>query len=42
MFMPPELHKKEITTANPAFDVWACGVIMYYLLFGEHPFSGET
>ena len=42
MFMPPELLKKEIVNANPAFDTWACGVIMYYLLFGEFPFAGES
>ena len=27
--------------ANPAMDVWAIGIMLYYMLFNEFPFNGK-
>lgn len=40
--MPPELISKTHTIANPEFDVWALGIIMFYLLFGYYPFNADS
>ncbi len=42
-FTPPELLGKEFSeiTQNNTHDNFRLAVIIYYLLFGEHPFSGK-
>jgi serine/threonine protein kinase len=39
-YCPPELVAGEYFKADPSFDVWSMGVLMYRMLFGEFPFSG--
>jgi serine/threonine protein kinase len=39
-YMPPELHKREPHLSKPA-DIWASGVIFFYLLTGFFPFGGK-
>ncbi len=29
-------------SSNPKIDIWAMGVILYYMLFGIYPFDGTT
>ncbi|ELP95184.1 calcium-dependent protein kinase, putative [Entamoeba invadens IP1] len=38
-YMAPELYRKE--PYGFKVDIWACGVVMYSLLFGKFPFDGE-
>lgn len=42
-FTPPELFGKEFTTIDqkPEQDYFRLGIVIYYLLFGEHPFQGS-
>jgi calcium-dependent protein kinase len=40
LYMAPEVIKH--SDYNKKYDLWSCGVIMYYLLFGELPFQGTT
>ena len=37
-YMAPEIIQKTISYGPPV-DVWACGVILYYLLGGILPFK---
>jgi protein-serine/threonine kinase len=37
-FMAPELHTGSDTSATKALDIWALGIILYLIIFGEHPF----
>jgi DNA-binding helix-hairpin-helix protein with protein kinase domain len=41
-FTPPELYGKDLKNISrtEAHDLFSLGVIIYLLLFGEHPFSG--
>ena len=41
-YMPPEVLIGNSTTANPAMDVWAIGVMLYCMVFDKFPFDGET
>ena len=40
--MPPEVLSGESNAADPAIDVWAIGIMMYMMLYGEYPFRGST
>lgn len=40
-FMPPEMHSGENNFASPGIDVWALGVILFCMLFGQYPFDEE-
>lgn len=37
--MAPEVLKGDINLANPLMDVWALGIMMYMMLFGQHPYQ---
>ncbi len=39
-YMAPELLRGE--AATPATDIFAAGVLLYYLLTGRHPFNGNS
>ena len=40
--MAPELLKEdESRQVNEKCDIWSCGVIMFLILSGRHPFSGH-
>lgn len=41
-YMAPEVLQSAYTTANPAIDIWAVGVMMYCMVFDKFPFNGET
>ncbi len=40
-YMPPEALKGEAYTLNKKFDVYSAGVILYWLLQGDLPFTGQ-
>jgi serine/threonine protein kinase len=39
--MAPEIIQKSISYGT-GVDVWACGVILYYLLIGALPFKAQN
>jgi len=41
-YMPPEVLTNSNTSADPAIDVWAMGIILYFMLYGFLPFRGTT
>ena len=41
LFMPPEVFS-EATPADPSRDIWALGVTIYLLMYGEYPFKAGT
>lgn len=41
-YMPPEILSKKETANAFAGDVWACGIILFYMLEGFLPFSGNS
>lgn len=40
--MAPEVIEAENTGFDERSDIWAIGVLMYFFLFGDYPFSGRT
>lgn len=41
-YMTPEMISTSGSTANPAMDVWAIGIMLYSCLFNRVPFNGNT
>ena len=41
-YCPPELLSAESFYADPAFDVWSIGILLFKLVFGCFPFEGEN
>ena len=41
-YMPPEVLTNDNTAADPAIDVWALGVILYFMIYAYLPFRGGT
>jgi serine/threonine protein kinase len=40
-YTTPEMLISMNSKANPAMDVWAIGIMLYYMLFNEFPFNGK-
>lgn len=40
VYMAPEIWRG--SSYDSKVDLWSIGVVMYYLLSGTHPFSGDT
>lgn len=41
-YMAPEVLSKQDLKASRAIDLWACGVILYAMLFNKFPYSGKN
>ena len=41
-YMTPEMISNTKSTASPAMDVWAIGIMLYCMLFNKFPFTGNT
>ena len=40
-YMAPEILTGKRTAADPCFDIFSMGCILYALIIGELPFEGE-
>ena len=41
-YMAPELFTQKLKKLGPHIDIWAIGVILYGMVFGELPFDGAN
>jgi serine/threonine protein kinase len=41
-YMAPEVLSKKEKINTAGVDVWACGVILYTLVYGKLPFTGNS
>lgn len=41
-YMAPELFTQKLRKLGPHIDIWALGVILYGMVFGQLPFDGEN
>lgn len=41
-YMSPEVLSGKEKSNTPAVDVWACGIILYYMLYGFLPFNAPN
>jgi len=39
--MPPEILSMNDLKSNAAIDIWALGVILYAMVYGFMPYTGE-
>ncbi|CAD8097187.1 unnamed protein product [Paramecium primaurelia] len=42
LYASPEIVFGKLKSVNFSVDIWALGVILYYLVFAEYPFKGEN
>ena len=42
LYVAPEVVFCQLKTVNKSVDVWAMGVILYFMVFGDYPFQGES
>ena len=40
-YCPPELISEKSFKADPSFDVWSLGILLYRMVFGDFPFNGD-
>lgn len=40
-YSPPELVSGSSYEADPKFDVWSLGILLFKLVFGKFPFNGK-
>jgi len=40
-YMTPEMVASYMSTASPAMDIWAIGVMLYSMIFLKFPFGGK-
>ena len=40
--MTPEMISNTNSTASPAMDVWAIGIMLFVMIFHKFPFSGGS
>ena len=41
-YMTPEMLTSVTSTASPAMDVWAIGIMVYCMMFNKFPFNGSS
>ena len=41
-YMPPEILNKKEKINSFAGDIWACGIILFYMVEGYLPFTGDS
>jgi serine/threonine protein kinase len=41
-YMAPECLEKTAAVTSPSIDVWAIGIMLYAMLYGELPFSSPN
>ena len=41
-YMAPEILMRKARRPGPHIDIWACGVILYGMVFGRLPFDGYS
>lgn len=42
LYAAPEIIFGELKTVNKSVDIWGLGVILYYIVFADYPFKGES
>lgn len=41
-YMAPEVLSGKQKSNTSGVDIWACGIVLYYMLYGYMPFTGST
>ncbi|CAK57477.1 unnamed protein product (macronuclear) [Paramecium tetraurelia] len=42
LYIAPEILSGKLKKINFCLDIWALGILLYYLIFGEYPFYGKN